>query len=183
MIPVRLDKERQTSSISCPLASVISLPISVFLASTGYWLKRLPCFYYQKISAFLDLSNAVPLCACVCSRVSSSSDLTRNRIFRALRCWAAQKRNAGYPGSSSLWSAYPRWLPMAQGFLRSIQWASGTKSIICGCLWKKQPHLHRCIHESRWCRKEMAHWSDSQFDYKILSCEIWRDKSNVSGGW
>lgn len=128
------------------------------------------------------------MCACVCSRVSSSSDLTRNRIFRALRCWAAQRRNAGYPGSSSLWSAYPRWLPMAQGFLRSIQWASGTKSIICGCLlWGGsggQPHLHRCIHES-FPGGAQRRWPTDQIpscDYKILSCEIWRDKSDVSGG-
>lgn len=30
--------------------------------------------------------------------------------------------------------SYPRWLLAAQGFLRSTQWASGTKSIICGGL-------------------------------------------------
>lgn len=35
---------------------------------------------------------------------------------------------------AQVWSAYPRWPLMTQGFLRCVQWASGTKSIICGCL-------------------------------------------------
>lgn len=66
MIPITLDKERQTPSISCPLPSVISLPISVFLASTGYWLKRLRCFYYQKDPLFYICPTRCP-----CVRVSA----------------------------------------------------------------------------------------------------------------
>lgn len=132
-----LQRNGSRLALAISSTSLISFALSSLLASAVYWLNQkasLPGFSNPQEPP-LRLSNSVCVFTGVRPGVSLWSALTGELNSIALRCWAARKRNAGYPGSSSLWSAYPRWLLVAQGFLRSVQWVLGQRAshaAVCG---------------------------------------------------
>lgn len=74
------------------------------------------------------------------------SDLTRSSVFAALFCWAVQKRNAGYPGSSMI--CLSKMAARGTGFppLYTMGfWDKDHHMRLAIC--ERQPHLHRCTHE------------------------------------